>query len=319
MVGIYMIRNKINGKVYIGQTIDLENRWMQHRSRLKCEKHENKHLQAAYNLYGKDAFDYIFLEECNEDQLDEKETFYIQYYDSYNSGYNQDLGGQGCRGYKHSEEEILKMRYIQNPKAVLQLDMELNIVNEWISCSHAGKTLGFSASGIKSCCNRENRQKTIGGFYWIYKEEYENNTVDWNYYLNRNNSKPKSVSQFDLHMNLIKIWDSVYQAQIVGGYASSEIFAVCNRRKRTHKGFVWRFTDEYTEEEYLKDCNADFTKRPAAGAREIYRYDLDGNLLAIYESMADVVRKTGFSRSSIQACLYGKQKFSHNNIWKYDN
>jgi hypothetical protein len=211
------------------------------------------------------------------------------------------------------------MRYIQNPKAVLQLDAELNVVNEWISCSHAGKTLGFSSSGIKSCCDRNNRQKTIGGFYWIYKEEYENNTVDWNYYLNKNNSNPKRVSQFDLQMNLIKIWDSVYQSQVIGGYSSSEIFAVCNHRKRTHKGFVWRFTDEYTDEEYLKDCNTDFTKRPAVCARGISRYDLDGNLLARYESTADVVRKTGFSRSSIQACLYGKQEFSHNSIWKYDD
>ena len=173
MVGIYMIRNKINNKVYIGQTINIDNRWMQHRSRLKCQSHENKHLQSAYDLYGKDAFEYILLEECEENELNDKEKFYIKYYDSYYSGYNQDFGGQGCSGYTHSEEEILKMRYIQNPKAILQLDKELNIVNEWISCSHAGKTLGFSARSIKACCNRENRQKTIGGFYWIYKTDYE--------------------------------------------------------------------------------------------------------------------------------------------------
>lgn len=319
MIGIYMIRNKINNKVYIGQTIDIDNRWMQHRSRLKCENHENKHLQAAYNLYGKDAFEYVLLEECNEDELDEKEIFYIQYYDSYNTGYNKDFGGQGCKGYKHSEEEILKMRYIQNPKAILQLDTDLNIVNEWISCSHAGKTLGFSARGIKACCNRINRQKTIGGFYWVYKEEYENNTIDWDYYLNINEARPKRVSQFDLHMNLVKIWNSVYQSKIVGGYDASEVSAVCNHRKRTYKGFVWRFTDEYTEEEYLKDCNTDFTKRPPVGAKEIFRYDLDGNLLAKYESTIDAVRKTGFSKSSIQACLYGKQEFSHDSIWKYNN
>lgn len=319
MIGIYMIRNKNNNKVYVGQTIDIDSRWMQHRSRLKSKTHENKHLQSAYDLYGKDAFEYILLEECNEEELDEKEIFYIQYYDSYNNGYNQDLGGKGCRGYKHTDEEILKMRYIQNPKAVLQLDMELNIINEWISCSHAGKTLGFSIRSIKACCNRENRQKTIGGYYWIYKYEYKNNTVDWDYYLNINESKPKRVSQFDLHMNLIKVWDSVYQSKVVGGYTASEVSAVCNHRKKTHKGYVWRFTDEYTEEEYLKDCNTDFIKRPAIGAKPILRYDLNGNFVARYDSTADAVRKTGFSKSSIQSCLYGKQKNSHNSIWKYES
>lgn len=319
MTGIYMIRNKLNGKVYIGQTIDIDNRWMQHRSRLKCENHENKHLQSAYNLYGQDAFEYILLEECNKFELDEREKFYIEFYDSYDNGYNQDIGGKGCKGYKHSEEEILKMRKVQNPKTVLQLDMELNIINEWISCSHAGKTLKLSSRGIKACCERVNRQKTIGGYYWIYKDEYENNTVDWDYYLNINKSNPKRVVQFDLHMNFIKIWDSAYKAQTLGGYAMSEISAVCNHRKRTHKGFIWRFIDEYTKEEYLSDCNTDFTKRSAVCTKEILRYDLNGSLIDEYKSMTDVVNKTGFSRSSIQACLYGKQKTSHNSIWKYKN
>jgi hypothetical protein len=177
----------------------------------------------------------------------------------------------------------------------------------------------LSTRGIKACCNRQNRQKTIGGFYWIYEEEYNNNTVDWNYYLNINESIPKRVSQFDLQMNLVKIWDSVYQSKIIGGYTASEVSAVCNHRKKTHKGFVWRFTDEYTEEEYIKDCNTNFAKRPAVGAKEILRYDLYGNLIAKYESTTDAVRKTGFSKSSIQACLYGKQKFSHDSIWKYNN
>lgn len=319
MIGIYMIHNKINNKVYIGQTVDIDNRWMQHRSRLRCQNHENKHLQAAYNLYGEDAFEYVLLEECERNELNEKEIFYIQYYDSYKTGYNQDLGGQGCKGYKHSEDEILKMRQVQNPKAVLRLDSNLSIIDEWVSCSHAAKTLGFSARGIKACCNRENRQKTIGGFYWVYKEEYENNIIDWDYYLNINKSSAKRVSQFDMHMNLVKIWDSIYQSQVVGGYLTSEVSAVCNYRKRSYQGFIWRFTDEYTDEEYEKDCNTDFIKRPAVGAKAIARYDLSGNLMAIYESTADAVRKTGFSKSSIQACLYGKQEFSHDSVWKYNN
>lgn len=320
MTGIYAIHNIINDKYYIGQTKNIKERWMQHRSRLKCGTHENSHLQASYNKHGECNFEYLVIEECQVEHLDGREMYYIEKYDSYNNGYNQDKGGAGCRGYKHTEEEILKMRKIQNPKAVLQLDLNLKIVNEWISCSHAGKTTGFSARGIKACCERINRQKTIGGFYWVYKEEYENNTVDWEYYLNIQEAKPKRVSQYDLNMNLVRIWDSVFQAQKIGGYTSSEISAVCNyKRRKTHKGYIWRFTDSYTEEEYLKDCNTDFTKRPVVGAKILYQYDLDKNLIATYESVADAVRKTGFSKSSIQACLYGKREKSHGSIWLYDN
>lgn len=319
LTGIYIIKNIINEKVYIGQSLDIHNRWIQHRSRLKCGCHENKHLQSAYNLYGKDAFEYSIIEECRSDQLNGKEIYYIQKYNSYYNGYNQDFGGSGCNGYKHTEEEILKMRHIQNPKAVLQFDLDLNIVEEWISCSHAGKTLGLSTRGIKAVCNRQNRQKTIGGYYWIYKDEYENNTVDWDYYLNINESKPKRVSQYDLHMNLIKIWDSGYQAEVIGGYTSSEVSLVCNGKRKTHKGYVWRFTDEYTEEDYAKDCNTDFKKTNMSWTKRVYRYDLNGNLLCVYESLADAVRKTGFSRASIQGCLYGKKEKSHNSIWTYSD
>lgn len=321
MTGIYAICNTTSNKYYIGQAKDIHQRWIQHRSRLKCGTHENCHLQASYDKYGEDSFEYSVLEECSKDLLNDREQYYIEQYDSYGNGYNLDKGGAGCPGYKHTEEEILKMRMVQNPKVVLQLDMDLNIIEEWVSCSHAGKLLGLSARGIKAVCERMNHQKTIGGYYWIYKDEYDNHMVDWDYYLNINESKPKRVSQYDLNMNLIKIWDSTYQAYIVGGYTASEVSSVCNHKKgkRTYKGFVWRFTDEYTEEEYQNDCNTNFGKRPSVGAKKLYRYDLNLNLICVYDSLQDAVRKTGFSRASIQSCLYGKSQKSHNSIWSYDN
>lgn len=317
MTGIYAIRNKINGKHYVGQSIDIKNRWIQHRSRLRCGNHENYHLQNAYNMYSEDNFEYLVLEECDVCQLDEKEKFYIEKYNSYNDGYNQDKGGAGCIGYKHTEEEILKMRKIQNPKEVLQLDMDLNIVCQWVSCAHAGKTLGLSTRGIKSCCNRQNHQKTIGGYFWVYKEEYDNNNVDWDYYLNINISYPKRVSQYDINMNLIQVYDSVSKCAKALDMSAADVSAVCRRSRHTAHGYVFRFTDEYTDEDYLLDCNTDYTKKKTTAAKKILRYDLNGNLLNSYESIADVVRKTGFSRSSIQKCLYGKQDISHDSIWKY--
>ena len=104
MTGIYAIRNTFNNKYYIGQTKDIYQRWMQHRSRLKCGTHENCHLQSSYNKYGEDSFEYSVLEECSEDLLDDRERYYINQYDSYDNGYNLDQGGAGCPGYKHTEE-----------------------------------------------------------------------------------------------------------------------------------------------------------------------------------------------------------------------
>lgn len=62
--GIYLIMNQINGKGYVGQAVNIEERWKQHKYRLNGQYHGNKHLQNAWNKYGKDNFVFIILEKC---------------------------------------------------------------------------------------------------------------------------------------------------------------------------------------------------------------------------------------------------------------
>lgn len=317
MIGIYAIHNIKNGKYYIGQSKDIEYRWKQHKSRLKNNKHENKHLQNSYNKYGFENFEYVLLEECDIEELDRKEILYITKYDSYNNGYNQDLGGSGCKGYKHTEEEIHKMRMIQHPKSVLQIDMNLNIVNKWISASQAGKTLQLHTRCIKSCCERINRQKTYKGFYWVYEEEFLNHCIDWDYYLNINKSEPKKVSQYDLNMNLICIYPSAYEIEKELGYSRTAISAVCRYKQKTAFGYVWRFTDSYTQEQLYKDLNTDFLKINMTNRKKIGQFDLNGNLLKEYESITYASKTTGITRRTIKDNLNGKIKHPKEYIWKY--
>lgn len=317
MTGIYAIHNIVSGEYYIGQAQDINDRWIKHRSRLKNNNHENSHLQNSYNKYGKDSFEYLIIEECEIDCLDEKEIMYIQKYDSYNNGYNQDLGGKGCRGYKHTEEEILKMRMVQNPKAVLQIDMDLNIVNRWCSASQAGKALNISIRGIKAVCERVNRQKTLGGYYWIYEDEHLNNTVDWDYYLNINYTKPKRVSQYDLNMKLVKVWASIYDIAKETGYSCSSISAACNYKMKTLHNFIWRFTDEYNEEQLKKDMSVDFKKWDMKNKKKLGQFDLDGKLIEEFESITYASNITGITRKSIKDNLNGNVKKPKNYIWKY--
>ena len=56
--GIYQIRNKINGKRYIGQSVDLDKREQGHFNMLKSGTHRNSHLQNSYNKHGKEAFEF---------------------------------------------------------------------------------------------------------------------------------------------------------------------------------------------------------------------------------------------------------------------
>lgn len=96
MVGIYKITNIINNQVYIGQSINIEMRWQQHIYE-GTHQRKNSKLYAAMNKYGIQNFMFEVLEECPLEQsyLDIREQYWIEYYNSYNNGYNMTIGGQG--------------------------------------------------------------------------------------------------------------------------------------------------------------------------------------------------------------------------------
>lgn len=89
-IGIYCIKNKINGKVYIGSSKNIDKRWKKHKYCLAGGYHENEHLQNSYNIYSKDNFEFLILEECKEEELIEKEQYYLNAYKSCerDKGYN---------------------------------------------------------------------------------------------------------------------------------------------------------------------------------------------------------------------------------------
>lgn len=96
--GIYMIRNKANGKVYIGQSVNINRRWSDHIKSLQANSHYNEYLQRAWNKYGSDNFEFSIVENCLVDDLNRLEIYYIaDYYQSYNPdfGYNLTKGGDG--------------------------------------------------------------------------------------------------------------------------------------------------------------------------------------------------------------------------------
>lgn len=77
MIGIYGIRNKINDKMYVGQSIDVEYRFKTHLRDLRKGTHYNKHLQRSFNKYSESQFEKIILEECEENELPIKEQEWI--------------------------------------------------------------------------------------------------------------------------------------------------------------------------------------------------------------------------------------------------
>lgn len=106
--GIYEIKNTINNKRYIGQSINIEKRWQNHKRELKTQKHYNSHLQNSWNKYGESAFVFSIIEKCPKELLDEREQYWININDSYNNGYNLDNGGSGVLKYTEDYYRVIK-------------------------------------------------------------------------------------------------------------------------------------------------------------------------------------------------------------------
>lgn len=117
--GIYRIYNKLNGKSYIGQSVNIEKRFREHFSSLGCGTHRSKHFQHAYSLYGHENFETQILEICNEDELTLKEQFWIDTANEMYGVYNLvTIAGRGPRGHKHSETTRSKMSESQKGKTL---------------------------------------------------------------------------------------------------------------------------------------------------------------------------------------------------------
>ena len=112
IVGIYKITNKINGKVYIGQSVNIEHRWKVHLSRYRTGRNSHTRLYKAMKKHGIENFIFEIICQCSENELDELEIFYIKKYDSYLHGYNGTLGGGGMhvRNKTFSDETREKLR-----------------------------------------------------------------------------------------------------------------------------------------------------------------------------------------------------------------
>ena len=94
---IYFIINKVDGKRYVGQTTNFSRRRSEHLLNLRQNTHINKKLQNAFNKYGEENFviEKIQFDNLTKKELDAQEIYYIDYYDSFNNGYNLTIGGTG--------------------------------------------------------------------------------------------------------------------------------------------------------------------------------------------------------------------------------
>ena len=182
---IYMIKNTINNKVYIGQTtVGFRSRYniannrelnygvylyhLNH-SKIEGDRHCNKHLLLAMKKYGWENFevieqiDVVYNQKYSQDELDCRECYWISYYNSFNNGYNNTLGG---RGIGRINNQCIKVVLLNENK----IFPSLKIASEYIGLD--------DYTSIWNCCNHRQiyAGKTKDGDFavWCYYNEYLN-------------------------------------------------------------------------------------------------------------------------------------------------
>lgn len=116
-IGIYIIVNKINGRVYVGKTeVGFNTRWQYHKCALHGGYHSNRHLQNAWNKYGEKSFKFLKLEYCHIEELNERERHHIAIYKARGLAYNLTDGGEGSLGLSPSIETREKLSLVRKGK-----------------------------------------------------------------------------------------------------------------------------------------------------------------------------------------------------------
>lgn len=198
MAYIYKITNQINQKVYIGKTSrSVEERWKEHRKTKNQTLFEARPLYSAMRKYGIKNFSIETIEECSEEESNNRECYWIEYYQSNKYGYNATSGGDGRKlldydlvrkVYKETKNETETARilgcsksavgviirsynevapfgaYLQKPVAKLDAKTE-EIIAVYESISEAEKENG-NTRHISECC--KGKRKTCKGFKWKY-------------------------------------------------------------------------------------------------------------------------------------------------------
>ena len=230
--GIYCIKNTLNNKCYVGQSIELSSRLSHHQTSLKKNKHRNKALQKDFNLYS-DLFEITVIEKVENSLnlaniLNEKEIFWIKELEAFTFGYNKTPGGRNTFGFWSKKFQWINL----NTKEIIEA-----------SCSEMANLLEVSSGGFRSIING----KSLYNFHWTLEKKYDDVIKIWEKTRGRKNSFKNTITG-----EVIKDITPVNFAKKIGALRS-DVYSLINQKTFSLKN--WRLIDSegvfIVKEKYL--------------------------------------------------------------------
>ena len=284
---IYIIKNSINEKVYIGQTArTIEARWSQHKASALRGDTQGIILYNAIRKYGVNNFYVSLLEETEIENLNERERYWIKYYNSKTpNGYNVREGGDD-----------------PGRKEVYQIDKETNKIIKVYSCAmDAAEENHLDLSHLTKVCRH--KENSCGGYKWSYSDNY-NETLIENIQIQEKNYP---ICQIDINTGkLIKIWDSVQQASKTLNIDPTSIFHCFSGRYNNAGGFCWCKEKDFDN----------YTFKPKF--KKVVQIDKNNNIIKIWNSAQEAADFLNKKANTIRAAARGKTKTAYGYKWKYE-
>ena len=219
--GIYKITNLKNNLVYIGQTVNFGIRRRDHWS-----DKTNDDLHNDIQKLGREYFKFEIIEKCDVDQLDEREKYWIEYYDSYNMGYNNTEGGSGNKLNAKNSQCIPVYAY----------NLDGTFAAEYYSIASAMRELNMKSNNITRCIIHNDNHHHSGGFMW---RTYKTDQIP----AFEKNLGGKSIYCYDLNTRLfVKEYKTVTEAGIeLCGKRTPHICSAANGSRKSACGFLWSY------------------------------------------------------------------------------
>ena len=203
-------------------------------------------MLSSIEKYGFDAFivDEVFDTANSMEELNEKEMYYIEKFNSYHNGYNHTLGGEGLLG--------VKPRYGKDNSSsisVCQISPDGELIKVWDCIVDAMHSLGLERSHISSVCL--GKRVTAAGYVWVYEKDYDpNKDYKCRPFKRRSGLGTRPVVLLSDDNQILEEYYSVNYAAECLGIGGTEVSRICKHIRKKPK-FNLKFKSEYLEEQRL--------------------------------------------------------------------
>lgn len=289
--GIYKITNLKNNLVYIGQTVNFGIRRRDHWS-----DKTNDDLHNDIQKLGREYFKFEIIEKCDVDQLDEREKYWIEYYDSYNMGYNNTEGGSGNKLNAKNSQCMPVYAY----------NLDGTFAAEYYSIASAMRELNMKSNNITRCIIHNDNHHHSGGFMW---RTYKTDQIP----AFEKNLGGKSIYCYDLNTRLfVKEYKTVTEAGIeLCGKRTPHICSAANGSRKSACGFLW----SYEKFERLPD-DYQGAKR---SLQKVYAYDMKTReFVKEYPNAYQAEIQLNGNKNKISDVILGLRKSWKGFLWSYE-